>query len=82
MNRLYMLDTLTLEEIEKAAEKYQMKVVEKRRYEEYSVRERILELVKERYGGVAYSGDSFRLYQDGVWESVHDLYVQNLIQGG
>lgn len=80
MNRERVLETVTYEEIEELARKCGKKLVDRRRFEEYWGREEILRQINEEYGGIAYSGDTFRLYQDGVWKEADDLFIQKRIQ--
>lgn len=71
---------LTEKEVEELAHKFGKKLVEKRRYEEYWVKDEILEDIKSEGSDIAHSGDVFRLYQNGAWREVNDLYILKRIQ--
>lgn len=70
----------TLDEVKDAARTHNMKLVDYWRYEEYPVRDTIIKDISDDYGGVAYSSDTFRLYECGIWNAVNDHVILQVIQ--
>jgi P4 family phage/plasmid primase-like protien len=68
--------TDTAKTVPEQAKKYEGYATEQKKVSEFDLRDHVID---ELSGTVAYSGQTFRRYQHGVWKDIHDLEVEQSV---